>query len=350
VCHRGASATATDETLEMTSMAVKATQSCAFFGHEVVLSGLNKVQYNGVKGTLGGFVVETERRVFYPEAGSLVEQELGVKPENIFVEREDDEGVMQLICILESPDGTRTNLIDNRDRMGMISMHMVALIDRDDVAKFLCKHSTTCLDVADVSGITTRQWLCNFSSLFMPIKVMSVLKIHAAKLAARCANCDKAGKSLECSQCFSVTYCSKECQVSHWKCKHKKDCKRLRKQGKLVLGHSKEVGMNHYFTQASDPGFTDKEYNYGPPTVLKDAGDCFWVKVQNRGIEKPLMIYDQTRICNFVLPPGEDGHRELVEKVSLQQTFIGRESFFRARFDEQGRCVVYINSTAALYF
>ena len=34
----------------------------------------------------------------------------------------------------------------------------------------------------------------------------------------------------ECSRCQSVRYCCKNCQVSHWKNGHKKDCKRLKKE------------------------------------------------------------------------------------------------------------------------
>jgi len=345
VCHYGAGVMATDETLEMTKMAVKATPTCAFFGQEVVLSGLNKVEYNEVKGTLGGFVAETERRVMYPEAGSVVAHELSLKPVNIFVETKDDEGVEQQICILESPDGIRTNLIDNRDRLGSISMHEVAMSQREDVAKFLCKHSTTCLDVAEGSGTSIRQMMC--TSLPIPSKVMPVLKKHAAKQASRCANCDKTGKLLECSLCFSVAYCSKECQVSHWNSKHKKECKRLRKQSEVVLGGPKTVGSDQEIFSMSSKGHHTMNA-YSPPKGLKNAGERFWIKVQSNGIQAALVIYDKSRTCNFMLPPGENGHRELVEKVSEQQTFLGRKSFFKARFDEQGRCVVNVNSSAAL--
>jgi tetratricopeptide (TPR) repeat protein len=47
----------------------------------------------------------------------------------------------------------------------------------------------------------------------------------------KCPGCQKTfGSSnlLKCSQCQMVRYCSKECQTSHWKLEHKKDCKLLR--------------------------------------------------------------------------------------------------------------------------
>ena len=40
-----------------------------------------------------------------------------------------------------------------------------------------------------------------------------------------CAHCQKHGK-FKCAACASVYYCSKECQIAHWKLHHKKVCKK----------------------------------------------------------------------------------------------------------------------------
>ncbi|KAL0489408.1 ubiquitin carboxyl-terminal hydrolase [Acrasis kona] len=40
-----------------------------------------------------------------------------------------------------------------------------------------------------------------------------------------CANCGKKDVKSRCSQCKFACYCSKECQVSHWKKVHKSECK-----------------------------------------------------------------------------------------------------------------------------
>ena len=42
-----------------------------------------------------------------------------------------------------------------------------------------------------------------------------------------CANCGDQDKSKLkiCSRCKAFSYCSKECQVNHWKAGHKRDCK-----------------------------------------------------------------------------------------------------------------------------
>ena len=86
VCHYGAGSFATAETLEMAKMVIKAAGTCTLFGERVNLNGLPKEEYNGMQGTLGGYVVDKERRVVYPVPGFVVEHELALKLENIFVQ------------------------------------------------------------------------------------------------------------------------------------------------------------------------------------------------------------------------------------------------------------------------
>jgi TPR repeat protein len=40
-----------------------------------------------------------------------------------------------------------------------------------------------------------------------------------------CANCQKPAPTVACSACKAASYCSKKCQVQHWKAGHKIDCK-----------------------------------------------------------------------------------------------------------------------------
>jgi hypothetical protein len=44
-----------------------------------------------------------------------------------------------------------------------------------------------------------------------------------------CAGCGKAREgNLACGGCGVVMYCGRDCQVEHWKTKHKLQCKRLK--------------------------------------------------------------------------------------------------------------------------
>ena len=351
VCHYGAGSWATEETLEMAKMAIKATRTCALFGHKVILNGLSKKEYNGMKGTLGGYVAETERRIMYPVAGSIVEHELSLRPENIFIEITDDKKEKQ-ICILDHCVDTATNLVDVPDRIGSISMHEVAMSQRDDVATFLCKHSSTCLDVAEGGGMSIRQMMVLPS--FSKNKVYEVLKRHAWKQADKekdieylrngsCENCNRRAKDvapavfMQCSKCLAVDYCSKECQVSHWKDQHKHDCARLEKEGEVELGQPSTRGEDiSWFRE----GVGKVVCNYAPPSGMK-ANEKFWIKVQSNGKDAQIMIYDRSRSCSFFVPPGQPGHRELVERVSSQKIYTGTKSFFKAKFNKKGKCIVY---------
>ena len=44
-----------------------------------------------------------------------------------------------------------------------------------------------------------------------------------------CGNCGKEGATATCSRCKSVTYCSRDCQLSNFQ-DHKKECKRIAKE------------------------------------------------------------------------------------------------------------------------
>ena len=45
--------------------------------------------------------------------------------------------------------------------------------------------------------------------------------------------------------------------------------------------------------------------------------------------------------------PKQKGHVELVDKVSKDNTFNGMKSFFMAKFNDKGKCVVYPNTLTA---
>jgi hypothetical protein len=57
------------------------------------------------------------------------------------------------------------------------------------------------------------------------------VKIHFS-----CENCNKVAQGVEppleqCSDCMVVAYCSRECQVGHWKKQHKHDCALMKVEG-----------------------------------------------------------------------------------------------------------------------
>ena len=56
---------------------------------------------------------------------------------------------------------------------------------------------------------------------------------------ANCQVCEKPGCHLRCSLCHGAYYCSRECQLKHWKA-HKKECKKLQKKNSSSNSLSKD--------------------------------------------------------------------------------------------------------------
>ena len=57
------------------------------------------------------------------------------------------------------------------------------------------------------------------------------IALHDDKL---CINCEKKFGSLKCSRCKLIRYCSRECQLSHFK-EHKHDCKIVHKLNLVIF-------------------------------------------------------------------------------------------------------------------
>lgn len=165
-----------------------------------------------------------------------------------------------------------------------------------------------------------------------------------------CEHCGKRSSELgyellQCTRCLSACYCSKECQIADWKKgNHKQECPERKKQGELVLGEAMKVpeglaNMNFATNTEHD------HFRYGPPKGCK-PNEKFWIKVQSEGVKTNLFIYDRSRYCCFYLPPGSAGHKELVAKVGEDRAFEGRKSFFKAKFNADGKCVVFLHTSA----
>jgi hypothetical protein len=80
-----------------------------------------------------------------------------------------------------------------------------------------------------MAKIGTERGLVLFLSKQIPCSCLDEVEKDAkqAPKTGRCSNCSSEGLKLElkkCSQCKSVQYCSKECQVVDWRYVHKKEC------------------------------------------------------------------------------------------------------------------------------
>ena len=205
--HYGAGSHALNETLEMTSHVHEAAKSSKHFGRKVVLRGLNKTEYNGRTGVLGGFFADVGRRQVVLDDDR---KELSLLPKNIFAVA-DGEGKNE-VCIY---DETR-NLANEHDRVGMVSFHEVFMSTRIDVAQWLIDRNTS-VDVSPIDGMTVRKLVMSPGLGMMTgvgngrmheLVTKYITKMEKAERRQRCHGCEKMfeKKLMECSRCKSGEY------------------------------------------------------------------------------------------------------------------------------------------------
>lgn len=243
-------------------------------------------------------------------------------------------------------------LTDIQDRFGSVSLHEVIMRDRADITTFLLQKYNTSIhtkDADDVSPLTlvTGQGQSAFphvAPLVMEAARKEGSQIRKAKKQSEnaCGYCEKVvtGK-LQCSKCKSAVYCGRECQVAHWP-EHKKICKSLAATTAGVnLGPGsglKDVGMCHSTFSFSK----NKQMSgtYQNPKGVK-VGDEFVIKVQGNTNMMPLLIYDKSRTCEFLLHPGEPGFSQIHEAVQKEPAWQGRKTLMKASFDDKGCRTIY---------
>jgi hypothetical protein len=348
VCHYGMGWMATNMTLEVCDLCIEAHKSSFLQWQKVELHGLQQqASLNGVVGFCQGYLADNGRRSVF-----LIEEErkLAIKPDNLKLwNQEADKGVEKL-C-------------DIPDRLQAVCLLEVIQGKRTDVADILLNKHFARLDIKDCDGVSP-DVLARNTALISPV---SRMVNEATSMEARgrrkidlrtCSNCGKVRSSqtklLACSGCQGVAYCKKECQLDHWRVSHKKECKdlaSLRNQAILLDPpkntrlHSVILNMQNCgprYTRASPESQQD---GFRQPSSVR-VGEKFYVKVQGSSIHTPLMVYDQSRECNFEVFPGEKGFTEMLQAVNDEPTWGGRKTFIMTSFDEKGLCTVYPGMTS----
>ena len=337
VCHYGAGAMATKNTLSVVNMCIEAAKSSHLFGKNVELYDLKKADMNGSQGVVGGYDHDTGRRLVY-----LLDTKKEVWAKTINI---------RLVGV-----GTETELVqkpmlaDVPDRLGSISLLEVIMQDRVDVAKFLLQKHQTSIHIKDMDGVCAftmsvgqGMMMSNVSKMVMDVSRKQGAKNRSAKKQATriCAGCKKdLGKSggKVCSGCNSIFYCSRTCQVSHWK-QHKAECKRLKSSSAGIKLNP--PGKNDAFsaTMSMSSGSTSRGGAYRIPTGVS-PGEKFVVKVQGGG-RMPIMVYDESRTCNFAIDYGAPGFQEVLCEMEKESAWNGRKTFMKASFDASGDCTIY---------
>lgn len=214
-------------TMRAVDMCIDAHRSSHLFGKKVQLCGLKDQEMNGKMGVAKGYVVDTGRR----EVHLFHERKnVGIKPENL-----------KLINEVGS-NGARGSrdfreLYDIQDRLGYVVLHEITMSKRVDVAKHLLEKHRPNVDIADWEGFSPK--IMCLSPPGATSDVCSLIKTYMQQKAKQndettnghpipsvCSFCGKADQTplRKCSRCRNAQYCSKECQMVHWKNGHKETC------------------------------------------------------------------------------------------------------------------------------
>ena len=309
VAHYGAGAFATQMTLDVVDMCVRAAYSSHMFGKHVELHKLNTKKMNGLIGVAGGFDPDSDRRAVY-----LIEKkkEVWVKPDNIRLVNS---------SISEDIEGCKPGkmLLDVQDRMLSVSLHEVLINDREDVAQFLIKKHGTSIHTEDMDGLSPMSMVtkgAQMSSRKVSRIISDVARREGRKTRKEkkqvadhiCAGCGKedigeTGK--QCTGCKMRVYCRRECQVSHWQNGHRDECKQLKllSSGVKVPPSPLPSGQS-VSTISFKSGRSKNEDAYRKPTGVR-TDEKFVVKVQGGTDVMPIMVYDESKTCLFDIKPGK---------------------------------------------
>ena len=83
-----------------------------------------------------------------------------------------------------------------------------------------------------------------------------------------------------------------------------------------------------------------EDAGYKKPRGTK-FNEKFVIKCQGNADTSPILIYDQTRTCQFDLKPEQKGFKEILQTIRNEFAWRGRKTFMKASFDKSGVCTVY---------
>ena len=342
VCHYGMGAMATDMTLEACGYCIDAYQSSHLFNKEVELHSLEEEDMNGLRGLCRGFVADTGLRSVY-----LFDRKetVAIKPDNL-----------QLVGDHEHVDHERTKLCDIQDRLGGVALIEVLMQNKVAIAKVLLKKYDARIDLRNVEGLSPQSMAekAGALSLVGSMIMKNAMKHGRAEKKERegaCAQCGKlASATQKCGQCQSVYYCSRLCQVAHWKQGgHKQECSKLvaAQDEVVVLKKPPPGGKLRVIMSATNlaggttpKGKTARE-TFRKPSSVK-FGDQFYIKIQGSSQQGELMIYDKSREFQAYVAPGAPGFAELYAKVAADPAAGGRKTYLKCSFNDSGKCTIFL--------
>jgi len=301
---------------------------------------------------VGGYDVDTGRRSVYL---SEENREVLVKLENLKLVEDNTSSVAPY-----------PPLVNIKDKMGTVALQELVMpesftgltrppgiSDPAVTAAFLLKHGAD-IYLEDVDGVSPFRMVSGYGQLIGEHGVARVIMDHARHVGKegtkarkrgelKCWNCDKdlSKDAPRCSKCNVARYCNRDCQVAHWK-SHKAKCKELSasKQGVRLEHPSVMSDGLHRAAVSFRTGRMAESGSYAKPRGV-GFDKKFVVKVQAAGETAPMMVYDETRQCQFDINWGQKGFGEILAAVRSEPAWQGRKTFMKASFGKDGVCTMF---------
>ena len=333
VVHYGAGMMATEQSLKMVELCIEAAKSHHMYGKQVELCGLSTASMNGKRGVCAGYVYQNNASRRSVVLGT---RQVAIKIENLKLVNESDKGYKPKL------------LADVQDRMGCVALHEVMMTERKDSAEFLLQKGAS-LDIKELDQNTTPREMCMRSGYLKPgtKKVVNKYIVSNEKQKRKderfCEYCHKRPdtKLLICSGCHMSAYCNAQCQHAHWKA-HKVICK-ASKQKDIKLEAPGSLFQGYLMPVIKD--FRAKAGGYRKPLGVS-VDEKFWVRVIAQCDKDSMIISDESMSCGFDVSPGNRGYDEIMAKVREEKAFHGLKSYFRASFDKNGDCTMFLESSS----
>jgi hypothetical protein len=243
--------------------------------------------------------------------------------------------------IIEASKTQKVNpaLVDFPDRFGNVALHDTVIARRLDLVRYLVVKHGANPTIADNYNVTP-------ISVALPGPMRDLLiecknKEEYKEHKSRCAKCHKVGvDTLRCGKCRVANYCSRDCQVAHWKM-HKAQCN----------AHDATHVIITPGPLNKTP--TSQESWQGKPPVGVAVDAYFDVKIQlclhqdEAGLplgpdpEGAYMLYNQARdISMFVADKHCPQRRVLFDLIQGVPECGGLKAYFKAKVTADGKLAV----------
>jgi hypothetical protein len=238
------------------------------------------------------------------------------------------------LCIDRTKELSLPKLVDSRDRFGEIPLMQAIMMTRPDLAEFLCTKHGADASIKDYDDADPEK-MAQFSPSLRAIVNKSRNTASYQEFKANCVHCQATGVvTFKCGKCRVATYCSKDCQVAHWKAGHKKECNACDVSAEIIVTQQTQMAF------ATSSGSAIKWSGKPPKDVAVD--EIFDIKIQiGPTVEAPFLVYDKSRTLETtVMPHNCVKIKELFALIHAYTPCAGRKAYMHAKVNGKGELVI----------